>query len=148
MLFDLVKAKISKSTKRPLVRGRFVLGNKKPAANNSVRFCYLFAPSYVTVDRKTNILMANQNRGCMKPISSIKQNKATAQSAVEFALVLPLLLLIMLGLIETGRLIFHYSTVTNAAARPCAMAQPRAWRVTLWMVQHSAYPDLSTVQAL
>jgi len=43
------------------------------------------------------------------------QKHKKAQSAVEFALVLPLLLLIMLGLIETGRLIFHYSAVTNAA---------------------------------
>jgi hypothetical protein len=44
-----------------------------------------------------------------------KRNHGKAQGAVEFALVLPLLLLIMLGLIETGRLIFHYSAVTNAA---------------------------------
>lgn len=34
---------------------------------------------------------------------------------VEFALILPVLLLIVLGLVETGRLMFIYSTVTNAA---------------------------------
>ncbi|PKN93478.1 MAG: hypothetical protein CVU44_08995 [Chloroflexi bacterium HGW-Chloroflexi-6] len=43
-----------------------------------------------------------------------KKNKK-AQGAVEFALILPVLLLLLLGLIETGRVIFYYSAVTNAA---------------------------------
>ena len=37
------------------------------------------------------------------------------QAAVEFALVLPLLLLVVYGLIEAGRAIFIYSSVTNAS---------------------------------
>lgn len=52
----------------------------------------------------------------MKTITRMKQPKReNAQGMVEFALILPVLLLIVLGLIETGRLIFIYSTVTNAA---------------------------------
>jgi len=38
-----------------------------------------------------------------------------AQSIVEFALVLPVLLLIIYGLLEVGRLIFIYSTVVTAS---------------------------------
>lgn len=52
----------------------------------------------------------------MRPILFAKeQRNIKAQGAVEFALILPVLLLLLLGLIETGRLIFNYSTVTNAA---------------------------------
>ncbi len=52
----------------------------------------------------------------MRPIFFAKEQRNTkAQGAVEFALVLPVLLLLLLGLIETGRLIFNYSAVTNAA---------------------------------
>lgn len=45
---------------------------------------------------------------------AIKLNRK-AQSLVEFALILPLLLLLIFGLIDTGRLLFQYSMVTNAA---------------------------------
>jgi len=38
-----------------------------------------------------------------------------AQAMVEFAIVLPILLLVMYGLLEVGRLIFIYSAVTNAS---------------------------------
>lgn len=52
----------------------------------------------------------------MKTTTHIKQpDRENAQGLVEFALILPVLLLIVLGLIETGRLIFIYSNVTNAA---------------------------------
>jgi hypothetical protein len=37
------------------------------------------------------------------------------QALVEFALILPVLLLILLGTIDTGRLIFAYNAVSNAA---------------------------------
>lgn len=40
--------------------------------------------------------------------------KSKAQAIVEFAIVLPVLLLLVYGLIETGRLLFIYSSVNNA----------------------------------
>jgi len=45
-----------------------------------------------------------------KPISRMK-----AQSMVEFALVLPILLLVIVGLLEVGRAIFMYSSLFTAA---------------------------------
>jgi len=50
----------------------------------------------------------------MKPkILTPKANKA--QAMVEFAIALPILLLLIYGLIETGRLIFIYSTIVTAS---------------------------------
>lgn len=43
------------------------------------------------------------------------KNRKPAQAMVEFALVLPVLLLIVYGIIEVGRLIFIYASVTTAA---------------------------------
>ena len=43
------------------------------------------------------------------------KNKKSGQGMVEFALTLPVLLMIMLGLIEFGRLMFIYSVVTSAS---------------------------------
>ncbi|HSG45183.1 MAG TPA: Ig-like domain repeat protein [Anaerolineales bacterium] len=47
----------------------------------------------------------------------LKKNHFTdkAQAIVEFAIVLPILLLLVYGLIETGRLLFIYSSVNNAS---------------------------------
>src|SRR5215212_3180976 len=42
-----------------------------------------------------------------------KKNKA--QAMVEFAIVLPILLLLLYGILETGRLLFIYSTVVTAS---------------------------------
>ena len=41
--------------------------------------------------------------------------KNTAQGMVEFALVLPILLLLVLGIIEFGRLLFMYASITSAS---------------------------------
>lgn len=41
--------------------------------------------------------------------------KFRGQAAVEFALVLPLLMVVVYGLVEAGRAIFIYSSVTNAS---------------------------------
>jgi len=44
-----------------------------------------------------------------------RKSKSRAQSMVELALVLPILLLVVLGLIEFGRALFIYTVVSNAA---------------------------------
>ncbi len=41
--------------------------------------------------------------------------KTKAQAMVEFALVLPLLLLLLYGILEAGRLLFIYSTIVTAS---------------------------------
>ena len=41
--------------------------------------------------------------------------KERAQAIVEFAIVLPILLMILFGLLEVGRMIFQYAAVTNAS---------------------------------
>lgn len=44
-----------------------------------------------------------------------KVPRPRAQAMVEFALVLPLLMALMLGIFEFGRIVFIYSSVTNAS---------------------------------
>ena len=43
------------------------------------------------------------------------KNKSAAQAMVEFALVLPILLLVVYGLLETGRLLFIFASVNTAS---------------------------------
>lgn len=43
------------------------------------------------------------------------RRRPKAQALVEFALILPVLLLILLGTVDAGRLIFAYNAVSNAA---------------------------------
>src|SRR5512140_2671510 len=50
------------------------------------------------------------NKPSQKP-----KTKTTAQAMVEFALALPILLLVIYGLLETGRLVFMYASVVTAA---------------------------------
>jgi Flp pilus assembly protein TadG len=45
----------------------------------------------------------------------LTSKKGKAQAMVEFAIVLPVLLLLLYGIIETGRLLFMYSTVVTAS---------------------------------
>ena len=60
---------------------------------------------------------------------SMINKKERAQGIVEFALVLPLLLVLMLGIIEVGRLMFIYSSV-NSASREAARYGSAAGEVT------------------
>ena len=46
---------------------------------------------------------------------SSRKSRARAQTMVEFALVMPLLLLLIYGILEVGRLMFTYSTVITAS---------------------------------
>jgi len=45
----------------------------------------------------------------------LNSKKSKAQAMVEFAIALPVLLFLLYGIIETGRLVFMYSTVINAS---------------------------------
>ncbi len=49
----------------------------------------------------------------MKP-QKLTLSKNKAQAMVEFAIALPILLMLVYGLLEVGRLLFTYSSVVNA----------------------------------
>ena len=51
----------------------------------------------------------------MKPRKLTPPRKSKAQALVEFAIVLPLLMLLLYGLLEAGRLLFLYSNVVTAS---------------------------------
>ena len=48
-------------------------------------------------------------------LKKLNSQKSRAQAMVEFAIVLPVLLALLYGILEAGRLIFLYSTVVNAS---------------------------------
>jgi Flp pilus assembly protein TadG len=48
-------------------------------------------------------------------LKKLFHTKSRAQAMVEFAIALPVLLLLLYGILETGRLVFMYSTVVNAS---------------------------------
>ena len=45
----------------------------------------------------------------------MKNNKQSGQNLLEFALTLPLLLLLIMGIFDLGRGIYYYSAIHNAA---------------------------------
>ena len=47
---------------------------------------------------------------------------ARGQTLVEFALIVPLFILILVGLFDVGRAVFNYSTVANAARQAARVA--------------------------
>jgi hypothetical protein len=51
----------------------------------------------------------------MIKINATRNKKETAQGMVEFALILPILLLVVVGILEFGRFLFVYSTVASAS---------------------------------
>jgi Flp pilus assembly protein TadG len=52
----------------------------------------------------------------------MKKRKEIGQSLVEFALMLPILLLILAGVLDLGRMFYSYIAVTDAAAEGAAYA--------------------------
>src|SRR3954451_12155333 len=51
-----------------------------------------------------------------------RRRRRRGQALVEFALVLPVLLLILFGIIDAGRLIFTYNTISSAARNAARVA--------------------------
>ena len=51
----------------------------------------------------------------MSSLRRLARRASGGQSLVEFALVLPLLILVMVGVFDAGRAIYAYNTVSNAA---------------------------------
>src|SRR5512139_2612119 len=51
----------------------------------------------------------------MIPKRYIRKSQARSQRMVEFAIILPILLVLIYGMIEVGRLLFMYSTVVTAS---------------------------------
>src|SRR3954451_20440555 len=65
------------------------------------------------------------------------------QALVEFALVLPILLLMIFGIVDAGRLIFTYNTISNAArdgARVAIVNQSPSGTDTCDTVSATAWP--------
>lgn len=63
-----------------------------------------------------------------------------AQAIVEFAIVLPILLMVLIGILEVGRLIFIYSSVTNASRNASRYASAVGYEDT-GMYHKFAYCD-------
>lgn len=48
-------------------------------------------------------------------MSRLLRRRSEGQALVEFALVVPIFLLVVLGLFDMGRAVFYYSTISNAS---------------------------------
>jgi Flp pilus assembly protein TadG len=55
------------------------------------------------------------NKGMLQRRGKLLFHKETGQSMVEFAMILPLMVLIVLGIFEIGRAFFAYIAISNAA---------------------------------
>lgn len=55
-------------------------------------------------------------------MSLLKRRRSRGQSLVEFALTLPLLMLLFMGLFDLGRAVFWYNSLTNAAREGARLA--------------------------
>src|SRR5512146_1954993 len=85
-----------------------------------------------------------QKREAGQPVVSPSEGKgmmvrrpARAQAMVEFALALPIFLLVVYGLLEVGRLVFMYSAVTTASREAARYAS--AWGYVDSLGQYQQY---------
>jgi Flp pilus assembly protein TadG len=51
----------------------------------------------------------------MRPRASAIRRRSAGQGLVEFALIFPILILVIVAVFDVGRLVFAYNTITNAA---------------------------------
>lgn len=63
-------------------------------------------------------------------LNANRTGRKKAQTLVEFALILPILLMIIYGLLEVGRLIFIYSTVVSASREAARYGSATGLNVT------------------
>lgn len=73
-----------------------------------------------------------------------RQRTARGQSLVEFALVIPVFILLIFGLIDGGRLVYTYNTVANAArdaARVAIVNQSTSGAETCDTTSATAWPN-------
>ena len=78
------------------------------------------------------------------------RQRVSGQALVEFALVLPILLLIIFGIVDAGRLIFTSNTVSNAArqgARVAIVNQSSSGTSTCDTTQPTAWPTGCAISA-
>lgn len=72
----------------------------------------------------------------MKPVTGRQTQQGVAM--VEFAIALPLLLLLLLGVAEFGRMLFHYNSLLQASREAARYAAGEAWNATLGKVDLNA----------
>jgi len=81
---------------------------------------------------------------------SSRSRRGRGQALVEFALILPVFLLIFFGIIDAGRLIFTYNTIANAsrsAARVAIVNQSPNGTNTCDTTSATAYPLGCAIEA-
>jgi len=76
-------------------------------------------------------------------LNKLAPRKNAAQSIVEFALVLPLLLLLLYGLLEAGRLLFIYSTIVTASRQASRYGSATG----LGSTDHPRYQECGDIKA-
>ena len=77
-------------------------------------------------------------------MAKIRMNKSqNAQGMVEFALVLPILLMLILGVFAFGHLFYVYSSVVSASREAARWVQRRVWQGKV----QSAVPDCDEIRA-
>jgi Flp pilus assembly protein TadG len=84
------------------------------------------------------------SRHLIQAVSNIRRG-GKAQAMVEFALALPIFLLVVYGLLETGRLIFLYSTVITSSREGVRYASAAGWNDTTNQTPH--YQDCAGIRA-
>lgn len=61
-------------------------------------------------------------RGHERPHPAARRRTGSGQSLVEFALVFPIIVLLVMGFMEIGRAVFAYNTIANAARQGARVA--------------------------
>ena len=87
--------------------------------------------------------MCRRHRADAADLTVNRSHVSRGQALVEFALILPVLLLLIFGVVDAGRLIFTYNTVSNAArdgARVAIVNQSTTGTNTCDTTVATAYP--------